>query len=260
MNNTSFEGKLPVYRNAALILLLVVASFSLWSIASSYASRVDTVSRSFAATGEGKVVAVPDIAEFTIGLTTEGGNDLASLQAQNTEKMNAVISFLKSEGVNEKDITTQNYSVSPRYEYSSCQFGGVCPPPKIAGYTVSQSVLVKVRDFKKAGDLLSGAVAKGANNVSQLSFSVDELAALENEAREKAIREAKEKAKATAKAGGFSLGKLLSVEESGTGPIPYFYGKDAVLGMGGEGRSVAPAVEPGSQDIIVNVVLRYEIR
>lgn len=250
-----------MYKNIALILLLVVASFSIWKFVDSYSRRMDPVSfRSFSASGEGKVVAVPDIAEFTMSVLSEGGKDLSAIQSQNTDKMNSAIDFLKKNGVNEKDIKTQSYEVSPRYQYSTCSLGGVCPPPQIVGYTVSQSALVKVRDFKKSGELLSGVVTNGANSVSQLSFSIDDRATLENKAREEAIEKAKEKAKAIARAGGFSLGKLLAVEESGISPVPMYYAKDMVLGMGGGEASRVPAVEPGSQDITVNVVLRYEIQ
>ncbi len=249
-----------LWRNLALVLFLLVATYSAWAVADTYARRANFGSlRSFAVTGEGKVVAVPDVAEFTAGVTTEGGSDLVAIQAENTRKMNAVVSFLKENGVEEKDVKTTNYNVSPRYQYSSCGGVGICPPPEIVGYTVSQSVLVKVRDFKKAGDLLSGVVGKGANSVSQLSFSIDDRTALENQAREEAIRKAREKVPAIVKAGGFSLGKLISVDETYY-PGPVYYGKDVALGMGGAERSVPPVVEPGSQEITVNVMLRYEIK
>lgn len=250
-----------LWRNLALVLFLLVAAYALWAVADTYVSRSNFGSlRSFAVTGEGKVVAVPDVAEFTAGVTTEGGKDLTAIQAENTRKMNAVIAFLKEQGVDEKDVKTTNYNISPRYQYSNCGVGGsVCPPPEIVGYSVSQSLLVKVRDFKKAGDMLSGVVTKGANSVSQLSFSIDDRAALENQAREEAIRKAREKVPAIVKAGNFSLGKLISIEETGS-PMPIYYGRDAMLGMGGAEKSVSPAVEPGSQEIIVNVMLRYEIK
>ena len=97
----------------------------------------------------------------------------------------------------------------------------VCPPPEIVGYSITQTVSVKVRNFEKIGDLLSGIVDNGANSVSGISFTVDNSTKLENEARKNAMTEAKEKAKAVAEAGGFRLGRLLSVEEGGQYPTYY---------------------------------------
>ena len=123
-----------------------------------------------------------------------------------------------------------------------------------------QTVSVKVRDFGKAGEILSGVAANGANSVSSLSFTIDDPTEVQANARTKAIVKAKAKARDIAKAGGFSVGRLLSLEEGGYAPpIPYYR---KVYGMGGEGDAVqiAPPIEPGSQDVTVTVTLRYEIR
>ncbi len=249
------------YRNFALVLFLLVATFSVWKVADTYARRVDPTSfQSFAVSGDGKVVAVPDVAKFTFSVITEGGKDLGTIQSENTKKMNAAVDFLKKNGVAEKDVKTEQYNVSPRYEYHSCPYGGVCPPPEIVGYTVSQSVLVKARDFAKVGELLSGVVKNGANSVSELTFSIDDPAALQDKAREEAFGEARARAEAVAKAGGFKLGKLLSIDEGGIAPMPIIYGRGSALGVGGDAAEKSLQVEPGSEDIVVSVTLRYEIK
>lgn len=222
--------------------------------------------REFSVSGEGKVVAVPDVAQFTFSVINEGGRDLNALQKDNTEKTNKVIDFLKANSVDAKDIKTQSYDVSPRYQNYSCSnVGGstVCPPATIVGYTVTQTVSVKVRDFAKVGDILGGAVSNGANQTSQLFFTIDDADKLQSEARGQAIEKAKEKAEALAKAGGFRLGKLIAIDEGYGYPMAQ---KDYAYGMGGDGRGEAqsavsnPAIEAGSQDVTVTVNLRYEIR
>jgi hypothetical protein len=136
----------------------------------------------------------------------------------------------------------------------------VCPPSDIVGYTITQSVTVKVRDFAKAGDILGGVVEKGANSVSGLQFIVDDPTEVQNKAREEAVAKAKAKAEAMADAGGFSIGRLLNIYESGAMPQPYYYdSRMKTLGMGGAEAS-APSFEPGSQDTNVTVTLQYEIR
>lgn len=243
-----------------LFFLFIIAVF--WYV-SAY-SRSVVPERTFTVSGEGKVVAVPDIARINIGVLTEGGKNLTDLQRQNTEKVNRFISYLKEQGIDEKDIKTEYYNISPRYQYFSCPPTTVplgvetypeirpCLPSEIIGYSISQSVLVKVRDLNKTGDILSGVVERGANTVSGPNFTIDDPVGLENEARESAIKQAREKAKSMAKAGGFRVGKLISIQEGFVSP----YFPVAFEAKGG----AVPSIEPGSQEIVVNVTLTYEIK
>ncbi len=234
-------------------------------------SFLDTkaIQRTFQVQGEGKVVAVPDIAEISFIILTEGGKNISDLQKENTKKANAAIAFLKDSGIDEKDIKTQSYSVSPRYQYYSCPpviYGtgekGIspesCPPSEIVGYSIQQTILVKVRDLNKTGDILSGIVASGSNNVYGPNFTIDDPNELQNEAREKAIAEAKERAKSIARAGGFRVGRLVAVQEGFITPWPM-----SVVAFGAEKGGVGggtPDIEPGSQEVSATVYLTYEIR
>jgi len=255
------SNKIRDWLGIAIIVSMAVVALSAVGYVKTY-SRVSepTSFRSFFVSAEGKVVAVPDIAQFSFSLITEGGKDVAALQKQNTEKMNKAIAFLKDKSIEEKDITTQWYNIDPRYSYFNCSEPGRCPPPEITGYTINQSVLVKVRNFDDIGNLLTGVVKEGANSVSQLTFTIDDRTEVENQAREEAIKKAKEKAEAIAKAGGFKLGRLLSISESGPSQPPIY-----PFGMGGGGydmkaeQAAQPSIEPGSQDVIINVSLTYEI-
>ncbi|TSC79836.1 MAG: hypothetical protein G01um101429_363 [Parcubacteria group bacterium Gr01-1014_29] len=267
----------------AVVFALVMTSVaSLWYV-NTY-NRVSEPSsfRSFSVSADGKATVIPDVAEFTFEVITEGGQNLTESQTENTKKTNDAIAFVKSKGVDAKDIKTQNYNVEPRYQYFNCSptpviysegvavSGGVsklslsraCPPPEIVGYTVRQVVSVKVRKFDAVGDILSGVVENGANSVSQLSFTVDDPTMVENEARAQALMKAKEKAKAMADAGGFRLGRLLNISEGGIGP--YYDNRLYIaegFGKGGDGVAVpAPSIEPGSQEFRVTMMLTYEIR
>lgn len=244
---------------AAIVLMLVLAVSSLWYV-STYNESIQPGSfRSFSVTGEGKAIVVPDVARFTFGVLTEAsGKDIAKLQTDNTAKMNKIIAVLKKAGLAEKDIKTESYNLSPRYQYCGRE-SVICPPSQIVGYTIDQTVSVKVRDFGKIGSILSEVVTAGATNISQVEFTVDDMEQVRNEARALAIEQAREQAKATAKAGGFRVGKLLSLEEN-SGPMPMMYEKS--IGFGGDmavASAPVPAIEPGSTEVVVNVFLRYEI-
>lgn len=251
--------KIKNYLGIAIIIAILVVAGSAWKYVRYFGQSIEPSSfRSFAVTGEGKVVAIPDVAQFSFSVITEGGKDITKLQKENTDKVNRAISFVKSNGVEAKDIKTSGYNLSPRYQNYSCpREGGVCPAPEIVGYTITQTVEVKVRDFGKVGEILGGVVENGANSVSQLNFTIDDPTTVQNDAREEAIVKAKNKARSIAKAGGFSLGRLLSIDE-GYSPVPY-YRSDVGYGALLE-KAVTPTIEPGSEDVTVNVTLRYEIR
>ena len=157
-------------------------------------------------------MAIPDVAQFTFSVITEGGKDIASLQQENTQKANRAIALLKNNGVEDKDIKTASYNLQPRYQYFSCPVGKnssakPCPPAEIVGYSISQTVSVKIRNFEKAGEILSGVVQSEVNSVSELSFTIDDKTEIENQARQEAIAVAIKKAESIAQAGGFKLGQ-----------------------------------------------------
>ncbi|MFA5967039.1 MAG: SIMPL domain-containing protein [Patescibacteria group bacterium] len=237
--------------------------FALSAVAYVYAySRTMQPASAFSVSAEGKVVMVPDTAKFTFTVVTQGGTDPVKLQKDNTTKVNAIIKYLQDQGIDKKDIKTEGYYLNPQYSYPVCR-EGACPPPKINGYEVRNITSVKTKDLDKAGALLSGVTEKGANEVSGLELTVDDKTAVENQAREEAMKKATDKARSMAKAGGFRLGRLLSIDEYSPGGVTPMYG----YGMGGGEKTISsptPAVDvnvqPGSQEFIVNVNLRYEIR
>jgi uncharacterized protein YggE len=217
--------------------------------------------RSFSVDGDAKMTLIPDIATFSVSVVSEG-NRVPDVQKMNTEKMNAVQAFLKESGVDKKDLQTTQYSLNPRYDYPICDGTGKCPAPRISGYTLVQELTVKVRDTEKLGDMLSGVTDKGANTVSSVTFSVDDEKEARNAAREEAIAEAKKKARDMAKAGGFGVGRLISLyEDQGNFPQPMYGGRGGGVMADSSKASaeVAPSIEPGTQDSTVRVTLTFEI-
>jgi uncharacterized protein YggE len=231
-----------------IIFGILTFSFSLLWFVYEY-SKLRPELRTFSVSGEGKEIVVPNIAEIIIGVISEG-QDLQLLQKENSEKMNKIINFLKEKGIDKKDIQTENYLVTPKYDYSKT-------PYRIVGYKISQNLKVKVRDLSKIGEILSQAVNYGANNVSGPNFTVDDKEIYLEKAREKAIKDAKEKAEKIAKTAGFELGKIVSITESSlfeTIPIMFKEMREVVPLIS------QPQIEPGSQEIKVQVTITYEIK
>ena len=202
--------------------------------------------------GEGKVTAIPDIAQIYLGVETEK-KKVEDAQKENTEKMNNLIKELKGMDIAAEDIQTSSDNIYPRYDWIEGR-------QILQGYQVSQSVTVKIRDLEIIGDVLSAAGSLGINQIGGLNFTIDEPEKLRQEAREKALANAKEKAEALAKVADVKLGKLVSFNESSSGGYYPVYRADYALeakGMGG--GAVAPEIEPGSQDIMVYVTVTYEV-
>lgn len=244
------------YAKAGALLLAAIAAV-VYSYQYAVSVKNSYPGKTFSVEGVGEIDTVPDVASFSVSVVTEGGRSVADAQKGNTEKMNRINAYLKEQGIEAKDLKTSQYNVSPRYDYAPCQ-NGVCPQPKISGYTISQSLDVKVRDTEKLGDMLSGVVENGGNSVSDIRFVVDDDDAAKAEAREEAIDKAKKKARAMAKSAGFRIGNLVSIYENSS-PMPM----DVAYGRGGmemsDMKAAAPVIEPGTQTSQVQVTLTYEI-
>jgi uncharacterized protein YggE len=268
----SFQTDKRIRTFAALVLIML--SLYLLFAALSELKSYRYIGSGVAATntinvsGEGEVFAVPDTATFSVTVQ-ETAKDVETAQTAATTKGNAIIAYLKGQGIDEKDIQTTDYSVNPQYEYQNTACAGssggttiYCPPGKqvLTGFEVSQTLTVKVRDTSKAGALLSGVGSKGASSVSGLSFTVDDQDALEAQARDKAIQSAKAKAEVLAKSLGVSIVRVVGFNENQNYPI---YAQKATFSMAADSAgnpAPSPEIPVGQNKITSNVNVTYEIR
>lgn len=231
-------------------LFLIVGGRSVWKTsASAYPARTISVA------AEGKTVVAPDIASLSFSVVSQG-KDPVKLQEDNNTKINKALDFVKAQGINAKDIKTADYNLSPNYHWDE-----KTRISSIDGYTLNQSVVIKVRDLSKVAVLLGGLPSLGINQIGGVSFSIDDQDKFLNQAREEAFAKARAKADAMAKSAGVSIKRVVTFNEYGGGyPGPMYYSKEAAMGMGGD-RAVppSPVIEPGSQEVIVNVNVIYEI-
>ncbi len=154
---------------------------------------------------------------------------------------------------------TTNFNIYPRYEWY--EGSKLYPQGKrvLVGYEVRQTLEVKVRDIGKISQVIDSAIDAGANQVSNLSFTVDKQDEFKKQAREKAIKEAKAKAKEIASQLGIHLVRIIGFSESAIMPTPRLFNFEGeAMGMGGGGT--APQIETGENKIGVTVNITYEIR
>jgi uncharacterized protein YggE len=280
--NGLFEGltgeRLRKFILVAVALLIVflavqaVAGVKEWRYIGAGLPAANTITVS----GHGEAVAVPDIATFSFSVVSDKAT-VAAAQEDATAKINAVTKYLTDAGVDAKDIQTSDYSVYPQYEYQNAvcptyapvSMGGAssavyCPPGKqvLKGYEVRQTTAIKVRDTEKAGDLLAGVGAQGATEVSGLTFTFDKPDMVQDEARDKAIQNAKEKADTLAKSLGVHLVRVVSYNENGNYPMP-MYAREVAYGTAGSVANeakAAPEISIGQNKVTSDVSVTYEIR
>lgn len=241
-------------------LIFAALSFGISELRSSDASY--NMQIGIAAEGMAKVSAKPDIASFTLTLRTEASTQ-EEAQTKTSEREQAILTYLAEQGVEEKDIKTGYYDLSPRYEYemdTKCNTS-YCPGKQIqVGYQVSQTITVTVRNLDKAGELVAGVGARGAEIVSQLTYKVDDPSKLKEEAITRAIEDAKTKAKARAKALGVRLGTLQSFYEITDSTFPMGGIREAVVATMKSDVSATPTLPSGESEYEVRVSVQYGIR
>ena len=162
--------------------------------------------------GTGESHGKPDFAQVQVGVVTEAPTAAEALR-KNNEAMSQLIVMIRKRGIEDRDLQTTQFNVSPRYKYDKNQQ----EPPKIAGYQVTNEVRVKVRNLLALGAFLDETVSLGANQVRGISFGVAEPAQLMDEARRKAIADAQHRARVYAEAAGLKLGKPIRIDEQAGG-------------------------------------------
>lgn len=244
MNN---NYKPLIWSGTAVSIILAIFLLASTNQVVNTAATTNTVSFS----GEGKVTAKPDIAKVQLSVVTEALTSKAAQDA-NSKKSTAITDYLKKQNIEDKDIKTTGYNISPQYKYPP--YGG---QPTITGYQVNESLEVKIRNLDNVSNVLDGVVTAGANQVNQLSFEIDNPDALKAEARAQAIADAKKKANELQSQVGISLGKIVNFSENTGGyPVPMMYDAKAVGLGGGSG----PSVPVGENEITVDVSITYQIK
>jgi uncharacterized protein YggE len=208
--------------------------------------------------GTGTLATVPDIAEIQVGVRTQAPTAQKALE-DNSRAMNALQGILKERGVAAKDVQTTQIQVHPQYSQppqprpNEVQSEYV---PRIVGYAVDNTVQVTARDVSKLGAMLDALVQAGANQIHGISFRVDRPEKLLDEARRRAMGDAKRKAELLAGEANVVLGSPLTIEEAGSPspprPVP-FAGRMMMA-------EAATPVAAGEQEMSVTVRVVYELK
>ncbi len=265
LNNARIQSTL-------LIVFILLATFLFAETITSlkeyrYVGSPEPFVNSISVSGEGEVFAKPDTAEFTFTVLEEGATS-GEVQEKSTKKTDEIVNALKEKGVEEKDIKTVGYDLYPKYEWvadTRCVGYPCNTNQKQVGFELNQTILVKVRDFDKAGELLELVASKNASNMSGLTFTLADKDSAKAEARKQAIEKAQEKAEKLAEDLGVTLVRINGFSEDGDYGVPMYGGYGGGYGAGdammsAESKAMPATVPAGENRIVSNVYITYEIR
>ena len=200
-------------------------------------------------TGEANVSVAPDLAQIDGGVTSDAKTAREASEANNAA-MGKVLLALKGAGIDEKDYQTSRLSLQPQfapnYKPSERASG-------IVNFRASNRVTVRVRDVTKVAGIIDALVGAGANEIGGINFMVTQASKHLDEAREKAIADARRKAEIYARAAGVTLGEPISISEEGA-PVPLYRGKLAAP------MAVGAPVAQGEETLSVTVSVTWAIK
>lgn len=237
--------------------LILAATAIAAAFAALPARAADEASPRIIVSGEGEAAAAPDMALISLSVLRDADTAREALDANN-KAMADVLAAMKAFGIEDKDLQTSGFSIQPRYVYPDPNKGENFEP-KITGYTVVNSLGVRVRDLAKVGDVLDQSVTLGVNQGGNITFVKDDATAVMEEARKKAVENAIAKAKTITATAGVGIGRILEMSEQSyqPGPIPMMQADMAMMKSAG-----APAVPvaAGENSYRVTVNVTFEIK
>ncbi len=273
------------------LLLFFLTLFVYTKSAGPLPFRVDSVTTqktdSFFVTGTGKSSIKPDKGIVRVGVTATG-KTADEAKSKMNEVVNKVTPALKGLGIAEGDIKTENFSVYPNNnevrpvdaEIKPSVMEGpattapagpkiAMPAPPVAtsvpdpngrvtSYTANTTLVITVRRIENANKIIDTSLSLGANEMGGITFDNTDTTAAENDARTKAIAEAKQKALTASQAAGFKLGKLMNYQENSNG-VGMYYDKAMPISVSARPESEPTQVQPGENEISMTVTLSYEV-
>ncbi|MEX0677037.1 MAG: SIMPL domain-containing protein [Pirellulales bacterium] len=216
------------------------------------ADENDKLVPSITVVGQGEVQVRPDMANVAVGVTTEAETASEAL-TENNRRMAQLLKTLRGLDIPDKHVQTSSFNVSPKQSYDRDRR----EPPKIVGYTVTNQVNVKVMEVSRLGSILDAVVETGGNRIQGVGFSLAEPQPHMDQARRKAMADARHRAELYAAEAGVKLGApLLISEQSASLPRP-------LMTLGVEVRGVAAPgevpISQGEQTITAHVTVTYAI-
>lgn len=205
-------------------------------------------------TGTAEVKAVPDRVVLEVGIEKQSPNATAAKKAVDTVSRR-VLEAIRASGIDEKDIKTTYLSLQPQFDYRSGM--------KISYFYAEQTISVTERDISKLDTLLDAVIKAGGNRIDSIEYQTSDLRKYRDQARELAVKAAREKAEALAHAMGQDIGKPYSIEEVPEPNYSYLGGLMANVALETPSKTRTPAgpsTATGERTITASVNVAFELQ
>lgn len=203
-------------------------------------------------TGEGIVSAVPDLVVLTFSVRSQAEN-AADAFGGTSRLANAVLAEMEKQGVEARDRQTGQVSLNPIYARDDRRG---YDRTQVVAYEAYNSLIVRLRDIDRAGEVIDAAVRAGANGLDSFQLTFDDPRSLQDQARISAVQDAVAKARDMAGAAGAELGEVISLSANGgysPQPSVRMRSMEAVA-------DAAPMISAGEQDLRVTVSATFYLK
>ena len=239
-----------------LMIAALAGTFAQNAIAAQEVPEENAAQRTITVSADGSVQVVPDMAEFTFGIQSEG-TTAEEAQKSNGETVDSVISSLLKDGVAEKDIKTTSMYLYPQYDYNTDN--------SITGYIQTTELSVSGQKIEAAGQIIADAISAGANELHQVRYTFSQYEEAYDQALTQAVQNARGKGLVLAAAAGGSLGDVLVITEGYQDTSAryklmdnYAFEEMATMDTAAVGAS-GMSIMPGETEIRAQVTVTYDL-
>jgi len=206
-----------------------------------------TASGELSVVGEGKVDVIPDTASVQAGIVVSDAKNVQEAQTKINDINNNIVAALQKIGIKKEDIKTSNYSISPNYNYQDGENA-------ITGYNGNTTLSIKVKNTENLPSVITEVTKSGANQIYDTQYTIDNPDKYREQARNMAIKNAKDQAQKLADQLGIKLGKVVNIVESQNANQPPYQ----AFSLEAKGAGGAPDLQPGTQKVTSTVTLFFE--
>ncbi|NLJ93852.1 MAG: SIMPL domain-containing protein [Aeromonadales bacterium] len=167
--------------------------------------------------GQSEIRVAPDMATLSV-MVTSLKDDSRQAKEEVDTKVAALFSSLADLGISKKDIDSGNVITRPNYHYS--KNGG---SPKLQGYQAERKIDVRLYDLDVLSQTLNKVLEQGIQNIQQVRYDRHNADELRQQARQAAVKNAKQIADELAEAAGSEVGDIYAIEYQTTA-APRHYG------------------------------------
>jgi uncharacterized protein YggE len=204
--------------------------------------------------GRATIEVAPDYALVRAGISTKAATPTAAMD-QNSAIARKMIDFSKRFGIDEQDLRTDAISLAPAFKNVRDANGGTRSEPD--GYRAENTLRVKLNDLARVGTYMRQILEQGATNIGGVQFGLSDSEKINDEARVRAVENARRQAQLLADAAKVKLGQIQEIVHPLRIQIQYAEGAAADLPV--RPRRMAVPLEAGTVTVTAEVEITWAI-